>query len=1137
MATGTVSAACGNGCPNEIINEVSDYGPRSLTADLVVSWDTFAPIFLLWPLLFQFVVVVPLMLLMQLVYKSCHHSKGCRSVLAMYFGTIDHPTPEKPLMISCFYFLQLVTSLATVVLWAMRTVPPHTLSSAQENLELVFAIFYVAHYIVRCIRHGFTISNTMTSASLIDVFTTLPYFVPLDINLTSIERPWLSLSFLRSYRALISYQAVENMGVLDVISDFNRAIIRMILRLLALIVTMGGTVFTLEVLGELEAFQDLSVTTDMGDLSFVQMSYWIMTTISTVGYGDFSPTTVFCRIVVSIFIVVGVVFFSIESSKLTELQSLLEQGKGSYKDGVKNNHVVVVGRNACTYSTLVIQFLEEVLHIEHEQHGWPDVVLMSENPIDPDLKSFVATSLPLRARSKVKFFCGSALNDEDLDRVQIKFCQFGLVLCDTDAADVNREDQSCIMRVMAMKKYHSSFNTRLVVVQPESKRYALNVGIKAERCFSTDQLKASIMMQSCRIHGFVPFLTNLLRSEPGPPEDLQLDQCVEEYLHGKSHEVCGFLVPKEYEGMPFQDLAAIAFEKFSLPLVGLQIKGRIMVLPLTHKLVDGDVCLAIATSPEHCHLLAKGDSGKDWRKILNGNREQFLYLNDYEHELGHQMLQHADKHGEFQSFAKAGADIAAGGDGAAAARRKSYSQSHTISKFQERNVNRDFWLKQAEAFRKRKGFITMIIASPDPIWQQITSCLEEMRRDYLPFQQPVILLTSCSPPCDFRDLLKEFTDVALIIGPPHQVDTLLRAGILESAAVVVLSGGQHVQEGSQQEQDSSGLTLARSIEHLLAVKTVVDKPLVLFEFRSENSTLLLPPSLPESAVNDAMTLAPFSVSKTEELAERPDQDVQLHPRSLAGHVFTPDFFGSLLGRMYYFPATIEFVEAIVMPGQTGQNSFLWQTRVPKDLHDKSFLQLFMEYIKRKQKPAAAAIALYRQSPSSPEASYIVTNPQPNTILRFSDMVVWLGPEEFGMDMHQAGFLLAGEWFAPWGENPSKGGVHDVDLTLGGEPSSPYTPSTDKKIFTDAPKSPLQVMESTLAAEMAAQHGEVEALKQSVCNLHEKFDKHEDLVLQLQKQMNHISEQLADLSAAKNPTGNSETSVCFSTGKLRRSTGD
>ena len=46
---------------------------------------------------------------------------------------------------------------------------------------------------------------------------------------------------------------------------------------------LAVTTFTFEVLGELSWLEDTSTTTAMGEISMYQMTYWMMTTVSTVG--------------------------------------------------------------------------------------------------------------------------------------------------------------------------------------------------------------------------------------------------------------------------------------------------------------------------------------------------------------------------------------------------------------------------------------------------------------------------------------------------------------------------------------------------------------------------------------------------------------------------------------------------------------------------------------------------------------------------------------------------------------------------------------------------------------------------------------------------------------------------------------
>lgn len=62
----------------------------------------------------------------------------------------------------------------------------------------------------------------------------------------------------------------------------------------------------LEGLGDIHGFADRFMGSGMGRISFFQMIYFSFMTISTVGYGDFTPTTVLSRFFACVAIVGGV---------------------------------------------------------------------------------------------------------------------------------------------------------------------------------------------------------------------------------------------------------------------------------------------------------------------------------------------------------------------------------------------------------------------------------------------------------------------------------------------------------------------------------------------------------------------------------------------------------------------------------------------------------------------------------------------------------------------------------------------------------------------------------------------------------------------------------------------------------------
>ena len=95
--------------------------------------------------------------------------------------------------------------------------------------------------------------------------------------------------------------------------------------------------------------------------------YRTMTTVSTVGYGDFTPTTMLSRGFTMFAIVLGVVFFTVETAAIYNLQQLEASGRGKFiPNKVDRGHVVCLG-GACDKNAVVVLrlFVEELLNPGH----------------------------------------------------------------------------------------------------------------------------------------------------------------------------------------------------------------------------------------------------------------------------------------------------------------------------------------------------------------------------------------------------------------------------------------------------------------------------------------------------------------------------------------------------------------------------------------------------------------------------------------------------------------------------------------------------------------------------------------------------------------------------------------------------
>eukprot|EP00747_Dinoflagellata_sp_TGD_P086003 gnl/TRDRNA2_/TRDRNA2_163110_c1_seq1.p1 gnl/TRDRNA2_/TRDRNA2_163110_c1~~gnl/TRDRNA2_/TRDRNA2_163110_c1_seq1.p1 ORF type:complete len:1242 (+),score=194.97 gnl/TRDRNA2_/TRDRNA2_163110_c1_seq1:490-3726(+) len=297
---------------------------------------------------------------------------------------------------------------------------------------------------------------------------------------------------------------------------------------------MAGTIFTSEILGDPKFISDSFIETEYGDrISIPQMMYFIVISITTVGYGDFAPRTTIARILNSFFIVVGVASIYYIQFQFAELWRRSREGSGTYKDRQGSGHVVVVlcvRDSASQLSNVVAGFLSEILHPSHlgENSGWPNVVLFSPVPWesaqdDMQAKTFddflFDRGLTAAARQKCTFIVGKLTAFEDLERAQVGTSTMTFLVPDMDTQSPDQDDGQNIFAAVTLRNVYPDLRLRVMLLRPESKELAVQAGIESSRCISSRELKACLLAQNIRCHGLVPMVISMLKSADDEDEE------------------------------------------------------------------------------------------------------------------------------------------------------------------------------------------------------------------------------------------------------------------------------------------------------------------------------------------------------------------------------------------------------------------------------------------------------------------------------------------------------------------------------------------------------------------------------------------------------------------------------------------
>lgn len=261
-------------------------------------------------------------------------------------------------------------------------------------------------------------------------------------------------------------------------------------------------------------------------LEFFDSFFFIMTTISVIGYGS-SVATIYG--IIGILVLIGLVMQIINdmSSKIILLSgSQSKYARRLYKASENVPFVVLLG--AVTYSSL-FNFLKEYFSEDHTENMNRHCVIL--NPHHPCPKTEVELNSQ-RWAGIVRYLEGSPLNESDLFRCQIERAQAIIILSDKLSNDAQREDTNTILYAMMIKDYlqvKRDENKKLPnakicmqLLRPESiTHYNLSAKekeqMKDDQVFCIESLKLNLLAKSCLCPGLVVLVTNLIQSSADPP--------------------------------------------------------------------------------------------------------------------------------------------------------------------------------------------------------------------------------------------------------------------------------------------------------------------------------------------------------------------------------------------------------------------------------------------------------------------------------------------------------------------------------------------------------------------------------------------------------------------------------------------
>lgn len=268
------------------------------------------------------------------------------------------------------------------------------------------------------------------------------------------------------------------------------------------------------------------------DVSFVSGVWWSIVTLTTVGYGDISPSTLGGRIIAAIIMFFGIGLLGMLSANLATIMisNRIRENKGMGTTDLEN-HVILCEWNYRTRSVL------REIRADSKTMKTPVVLIadIAEKPIDDPLVIFISGSV----------------NEESLEKANLKEAATVVVLGD-DALDPTSRDAKVVLTTLTIETINPKAYTVVEVVNKENKQHCVRAN--ADEIIVGSELSSHLLATAAMDHGMSTIVSELISARYG-------------------NDLFSILVPKEHIGKEFLDVMIAMKKEHHATVLGVQ-KGK-----------------------------------------------------------------------------------------------------------------------------------------------------------------------------------------------------------------------------------------------------------------------------------------------------------------------------------------------------------------------------------------------------------------------------------------------------------------------------------------------------------------------------------------------------------------------------------
>ncbi|KAF9965716.1 hypothetical protein BGZ70_004266 [Mortierella alpina] len=296
--------------------------------------------------------------------------------------------------------------------------------------------------------------------------------------------------------------------------------------------------------------------------NLLKLLYFVLITMSTVGYGDVTPRNQFGYAIVILFIFAVLSVLPWMISGIQDALAQAKAGEGMFKSG-GNKFMIISG------SLHSAQKLSNVLNgfwftnKEYSNSSFKIVILGLSEP-SKDIEALLQSA---RYKNRVVYLKGTPLESKDLERIQARYAEGIFIIADRNSPfSPQEEDRHNTLSTLAFRNV-SDAGIYTYNLLPESEIYQK---MAATQVVCADELRQVLLAFNCLQQATATLILNMLHQHR--PSDNFTEAWEAEYDDSLGNEFYISYLNPIFDGKPFGFVSWFLYRRFQVVLFGVRIR-------------------------------------------------------------------------------------------------------------------------------------------------------------------------------------------------------------------------------------------------------------------------------------------------------------------------------------------------------------------------------------------------------------------------------------------------------------------------------------------------------------------------------------------------------------------------------------